>query len=204
VPVLLTWKGGHAPRWAFLIMGAFLAVGSCGPTALYFASQRALRPDWKRRVSHLPLLMLIGTGIAVSNARAVFEALLGIKSGFVRTPKRNLTDGSARRVSTGYRLPVDPVFLVEAALALYSAWGVSVYFDRGRYLIGPFLALYAASFGYVALLSMGERLRLMVRSAPALAPEACAPTVVTVTAPIGGPAARRASPSLDLLEEPTA
>jgi len=35
--------------------------------------------------------------------------------------------------------------------------------DRGRYLIGPFLALYSASFGYVALLSMSGRLRLAAR-----------------------------------------
>ncbi len=211
VPVLFTWKGGRASPGAFLVMAAFLTVGSCGPTALYVASQRALRPDWRRRLRHLPLLMLLGTGIAVSNARAVFEALLRIDSGFVRTPKRNLTNASTRGASSGYRLPVDAVFVMEAAIALYSAWGVTVYVQSGRYLIGPFLALYAASFGYVALLSMGERLRLSFSGAPTLVPEAvgsvrAASPVVTAAPPV--PAAPRRAPgagrSLPLVEEPTA
>src|SRR5260370_12529519 len=36
---------------------------------------------------HLPLVMGLGIGLALSNARAVIEALAGVKSDFVRTPK---------------------------------------------------------------------------------------------------------------------
>jgi cellulose synthase/poly-beta-1,6-N-acetylglucosamine synthase-like glycosyltransferase len=45
--------------------------------------------DKKRgsRMLHLPLVMGLGIGLAFSNARAVFEALFGVKSDFVRTPK---------------------------------------------------------------------------------------------------------------------
>jgi len=142
-----------------------LGLGTCGPTTLYVTSQRALREDWKRRLTSLPVLMLIGTGIAVSNSRAVLEALMGVHTPFVRTPKRSLTDSRLSGVmGFGYRPKLDVLFLLEAALAVYSAWGVSLYFQRESYLIGPFLALYAASFGCVALLSLRDNLRLLGRN----------------------------------------
>jgi membrane glycosyltransferase len=168
-PVLLGWQGAPIPRPVFWTLAALLVIGTAGPSTLYVTSQRALRCDWKRRLASLPLLMLLGTGIAVSNARAVFEALLGVKSGFVRTPKASLTDSSAATIAPppgdarAYRLNGDLVFAFEALLALYSAWGLSIYLERGRWLIGPFLALYALGFAWVALLSLREHLRERVR-----------------------------------------
>ncbi|MCA1594752.1 MAG: glycosyltransferase, partial [Acidobacteria bacterium] len=41
----------------------------------------------RRRLLHLPLVMALGIGLAFSNARAVLEALLRIKTEFIRTPK---------------------------------------------------------------------------------------------------------------------
>src|SRR5213079_1901377 len=45
------------------------------------------RPCARRRLLHLPLVMGLGIGLAFSNARAVMEALLRVKTEFVRTPK---------------------------------------------------------------------------------------------------------------------
>jgi cellulose synthase/poly-beta-1,6-N-acetylglucosamine synthase-like glycosyltransferase len=164
VPVLLSSHVLPAAAPVFLTLAIALGLGTCGPTTLYVTSQRALRPDWKRRMRSLPVLMLIGTGIAVSNSRAVLEALIGLHTPFVRTPKRSLTDSRRSGVAGfGYRPPVDVLFVLEAAFAVYSAWGVALYFQRESYLIGPFLALYAASFGSVALLSLRDNLRLLGR-----------------------------------------
>jgi hypothetical protein len=51
------------------------------------------RPRPGRRLLHLPLVMGLGIGLAFSNARAVLEALLGIKTEFVRTPKYRVEGG---------------------------------------------------------------------------------------------------------------
>lgn len=159
-PILLGWQGVPIPRPVFWTLAALLLVGTTGPSMLYITGQRALRRDWKRHVMSLPVLMLLGTGIAVSNTRAVLEALAGVPSGFVRTPKASFIDGGPRPTGARhYRLQGDFVFALEAALALYSAWGLSVYLEHGRYLIGPFLALYTLSFAWVALLSLRERFR---------------------------------------------
>ena len=54
----------------------------------YAVAQKALKPDsWLRELVYLPLLLALGIGMAVNNAKAVMEALLGQESDFVRTPK---------------------------------------------------------------------------------------------------------------------
>ncbi len=157
VPVLWLWQGAFGAS-AFAIMALMLALGTCGPSTLYISSQRVLRTNWRRTLLTLPLLMLIGTGIAVSNTRAVAEALLGVPSGFVRTPKRNVVTQRSGSSGGGYRLPVDSLFVLEASLALYAGWGLALYLERDKYLIGPFLALYAVGFACVAVLSIRDTL----------------------------------------------
>jgi glycosyltransferase involved in cell wall biosynthesis len=161
VPTLLLWPTDlDLPKWSWGVFGLCMLGGTCGPNALYVTSQRALRPrEWHRRIRELPLLMLIGTGIAVSNTRAVIEALVGIDSAFVRTPKRNLTDASRRRGLSGYRVPLDLAFLAESALAFWCAWGAWLYLHQQKYFVGPFLAIYAVGYGWVAALSVRDALR---------------------------------------------
>ena len=82
---------------------SWLAAGTAvaiGPPLLVATSQRHLYADWRRRVLLVPLLVMLGTGIAVVGTRAVGEALLRVRSGFVRTPKR----GRVRPESTIGRL----------------------------------------------------------------------------------------------------
>ncbi len=166
VPLLSYWTGDWGPL-PFGIMLVGLVVGSTGPSALYVTAQRSLYKDWLHRLLAMPTLMLIGTGIAVSNTRAVLEALLGIKSAFIRTPKRALSGQDTQRKRAGYRLPLGLVFVLEAALAVYCAWGLSLYLQHGKYLIGPFLVLYAAGFAFVALCTLAEAVGRFGPSAPA-------------------------------------
>ena len=51
-------------------------------------AQRQLYPkDWTKRIKYMPFLMATGIGLSVMNAKVVIEALCGVKSEFVRTPK---------------------------------------------------------------------------------------------------------------------
>lgn len=54
----------------------------------YVVATREAHPrDWIRRLRYLPFFPLVGVGLAVNNARGVLEALGGLKTEFVRTPK---------------------------------------------------------------------------------------------------------------------
>jgi hypothetical protein len=100
----------------------------------------------------MPLLIFLGSGIALSNSRAVLEALFGLGGNvFRRTPKFNLTEtGDASWQANPYRLPVDGLALGELVLSLYSFLGVWAATSQGNFFAVPFILLYALGFGYVA------------------------------------------------------
>ena len=100
----------------------------------------------------------MGVGIALTNTRAVFEALAGIPSGFVRTPKKG------DRGKGSYRAGGLAGSGLEIALGLYCSVGLAAYCMVGKWLIGPFLAIYVVGFLFVGIRGLGEQLRF--RSAP--------------------------------------
>jgi cellulose synthase/poly-beta-1,6-N-acetylglucosamine synthase-like glycosyltransferase len=134
------------------LLVAMLFVGTCGPTTLYVTSQKALGRRSLRTLRSLPALMLIGTGIALSNSRAVLEALSGRQSEFVRTPKAHVV-GHERASGVAYRLPQDRLQVAEYALATWTAMGCLLHIYDGYQLFAPFLLLYAAGFATVAFFS---------------------------------------------------
>jgi cellulose synthase/poly-beta-1,6-N-acetylglucosamine synthase-like glycosyltransferase len=130
----------------------YLSLVSLGPPFLYAVAQRALSPhNWRQRYKTMPLLILLGSGIALSNTKAVLEALLGVGNVFRRTPKFSVTATTDRWQSSAYRLPLDALVVGELALSLYSLAGAGLAAISGHHFAVPFILLYAFGFGYVAL-----------------------------------------------------
>jgi len=149
--------GARDQRW-FLVSATLLLASTLGPSALYITSQYHLYPEcWRRRILMLPGLMLVGFGICISNTRAVFEALLGIKSGFIRTPKRGAG------VLKTYRPVANRVPLLEILAGLYCAVTALVHGWSGNYAILPFLTLYVVGFSLVGWSSLREQLQTKPR-----------------------------------------
>src|ERR1700720_2378699 len=70
---------------------------TCSISAFYLSAERALYPKtWKRTFLYLPFVMAVGIGLSVRNAMAVIEAIFGVKSEFVRTPKYRVEAGAQR------------------------------------------------------------------------------------------------------------
>lgn len=138
-------------------VATFLSLGTFGPLVFYTYSQRELYPDWKTRILYLPVLMMIGTGIAVVNTRAYLEAILGIQSSFKRTPKLRIESRSDVIQSRNrYRLPLDPLVILEIFMGLYCLVCVYQSFVIERVFLVPFLLIYAAGFLYIGLGSLKE------------------------------------------------
>ncbi len=122
-----------------------------GPVLAYSLSQRHLYPDWKRRMACMPLLALLGTGLALSNTLAIVRGLLGREQPFRRTPKFHVVGRGDRWIDNRYTLPFDWVSVGELALAGYAAATIGVALLVGNALAVPFLLLYTAGYGYVGL-----------------------------------------------------
>jgi cellulose synthase/poly-beta-1,6-N-acetylglucosamine synthase-like glycosyltransferase len=127
--------------------------------------------DEKRapRLLHLPLVMGLGIGLAFSNARAVLEALLGVKSEFVRTPKYRVeetTDATWKRKK--YRRKRGLLPLLELAFAVYFLLAIAYSARLHMWGTIPFLLLFFFGFGYMGVMSLlqtasGKRLLALWR-----------------------------------------
>ena len=99
----------------------FLA-SSCSISGFYLAAQRALYPKtWKRTILYLPFVMAVGIGLSVRNAKAVLEAIFGVKSEFARTPKFNIDGQSGTWRKKSYRNRAGWMPYLEIGLGLYFA-----------------------------------------------------------------------------------
>ena len=68
----------------------------------YLTAQKALRPkSWWREIPYLPLLLALGIGMSINNAKAVLEAIFNHQTGFVRTPKYGI--GKEKVVSMNWK-----------------------------------------------------------------------------------------------------
>lgn len=133
----------------------FLSLASLGPPLLYGLSQRELHGrNWLQRFSAFPLLVLIGTGIAWNNTRAIGEAFTGRRNQFLRTPKFGVEGRQDRWHDNPYALSLDWDTVCELGLAAYALLSAGLALRQQNYLVLPFLLLYALSFGYVAVLDI--------------------------------------------------
>jgi cellulose synthase/poly-beta-1,6-N-acetylglucosamine synthase-like glycosyltransferase len=122
-----------------------------------------------RRLLHLPLVMAIGIGLAFSNARAVLEAVVGLKSEFVRTPKYRVEESSDETWKRKkYRRKRGWLPLLELGFAAYFL--LAILYAARMHMWGtiPFLSLFLFGYGYIGVMSLlqtasGKRLHELWR-----------------------------------------
>jgi hypothetical protein len=140
---------------------ATFGLASFAIAIFYTAAEReADRPRWHRRILDLPVVFALGIGLAVNNTIAVFEALLGHESPFVRTPKHAITGTSGTWRNKVYLSKRSLTSIVEIALGFYLI-GTVVYSASQQIYWGlPFLGLFAFGYLYMGLLSLTQGIRL--------------------------------------------
>jgi hypothetical protein len=100
---------------------------------------------------YLPLLLIVGTGMALNNARGVVQGLAGRTSEFVRTPKFRMENINETWKRSAYALSADPTAFGEAIMAGYAASMIVAAWKTSNVSVIPFLSLYACGFAYVAI-----------------------------------------------------
>jgi cellulose synthase/poly-beta-1,6-N-acetylglucosamine synthase-like glycosyltransferase len=145
-----------------------LAPVCLGPVLVYVTAQWEIYPDWKRRLLHFPLMVLVGTGIAWSNVLGVWQGARTWGGLMARTPKFQLEGRQGKWTDSQYRLTRDRAVLGEVALALYALATVAAAWFTGNTGAIFFPLLHTTAFGLVAALSLREmRLGRPRRSTPA-------------------------------------
>ena len=124
----------------------------------YIVPQWHLHPKtWRGTLKYMPFVMSMGIALTFSNTRAVLEAICGVKTPFVRTPKYGIEDGGQtswvkkRYVPRRFTLP-----LLELLFAIYFIF--TIWYAIASHIIGtiPFLLIYLIGYGYAAAMAIAQ------------------------------------------------
>ena len=165
----------HLTLAATLLAAMCMMFGTTSVAVFTLTSQYAQRRSVLGTLVQLPLMMSLGIGIAVNNAVACIEALIGYRSPFVRTPKYNVQSGAKAPNSSstaGAVRPGAPMSSFKVGMALFEiAMGVyvlvCVYLAaqlKNSMISIPFLVLFACGYFYVGFNSL--RLHWQSRRVP--------------------------------------
>jgi len=146
------FRRGIGARELALIDLPLIAMSLVSIAAFYLVSQREAYGSWRKAVRYLPVLMAVGVGISINNARAVVVGVTRRETEFRRTPKYALDAGEGARIATrSYRARLGPDTWIELAIGLYFAGLVVAALADGLWGAVPFLALFAGGFLYTAI-----------------------------------------------------
>jgi cellulose synthase/poly-beta-1,6-N-acetylglucosamine synthase-like glycosyltransferase len=151
LPLSLTTRMQLGSQWGLLIDLPIFICATINLVIFYAVAEVELRDGrWQRRLHLIPFVLALGAGLTINNTRAVWEALSGIRSPFVRTPKAGDASAHGYSRSAGYQA------WFELAFALYYLGAIAVAASHGLWHALPFLALFTVGFGYVGLASLRE------------------------------------------------
>ncbi len=167
-----TW--GH-----YLFSAGLFILASCSASTFFVFGQRELFGDkagWKT-ILYLPVLMSLGVGLGLNNAKAVFEAIWGSirrrPSEFVRTPKYGFTGSRDKKWSRQQVLTLKRVWLplLEIAFGFYMTVCIAISllwsFGYGSII---FLTIFAGGYFYVGFSSLHVLWRMSQESATVVPP----------------------------------
>lgn len=135
-----------------LTIALYLAMG---PVA-YMMIIRGMYSDtsWRSRAATLPFLLIYTAGISVNNTIAVFDAVLGKKNEFLRTPKYGILKNKNDWKDNAYNLPFSQVTLLEIFFGVYGVIGIFIALATSNTVFAPIIGLQTAGFFYIAYKSI--------------------------------------------------
>ena len=152
--------------WEMVLLDLPLIVASFWSlSAFYLIAQRELDPkNWKRTIFFLPVLMAVGVGLTLNNTRAVLEAIFGVKSGFVRTPKYAIEGTGQKEVAVKkYKRRSGWLPYLELACGTYFLYICWFAIESNNYLTLPFLSLFVSGYYWAGFATLWQEHKDRVR-----------------------------------------
>jgi len=144
----------------YVVNGTIFFFSSASVALFYFMSQKALRPNtWWKEIPYLPLLLALGIGMSINNAKAVLEAIFNHQSGFVRTPKYGI--GQTKKADwkkSSYKAMKTLTPFVELLFGFFFLFVVVEAAVKGNWSSSILLLPFPVGFLYTAVSSLGRLL----------------------------------------------
>ena len=125
-----------------------------GPVAYLYIIRRLWPKRWASKARQYWILLFFATGISVNNTIAVFDAILGKRNEFLRTPKFGVVKRSDRWRDKDYVLPFNRTTLLEIFFSLYGCLSALICIYSGSISFLPIILLQTIGLIYVTYLSI--------------------------------------------------
>ena len=132
---------------------AYLAMG---PIAYIMIIRTLWDKSWKSKALAYLYLVIYSAGMSVNNTVAVFDALLGKKNEFLRTPKYGIVKKTDDWKDKAYNLPFTKTTLLEIFFGVYGVLGIFVAIFSGNPVFVPVIAVQALGFFCISYLSISH------------------------------------------------
>jgi len=151
-----TYQASGGNQWTKLLLvdAPLFMAASVSISAFYFCAQRELHSQWWKRLLFLPVLMAVGVGLCINNARAVIEAMFNHRSEFIRTPKYGVARRREFVARNKYRALRGLIPYIELAFGVYFSYVLVGAIDNRQWSLVPFVLIFQGGFLYVGLMSL--------------------------------------------------
>ncbi len=136
-----------------LTIATYLAMG---PGAYLMIIQKMYNKSWKSKAKILPSLLIYNAGLSVNNTVAVFDAVLGKKNEFLRTPKYGILTKKDDWKDNAYNLPFTKVTLLELFFGVYGIMGILVSIFSNNPIFAPIIGIQTVGFFFIAYMSLSH------------------------------------------------
>lgn len=136
-----------------LTIATYLAMG---PGAYLMIIQKMYNKSWKSKAKILPSLLIYNAGLSVNNTVAVFDAILGKKNEFLRTPKYGILTKKDDWRDNAYNLPFTKVTLLELFFGVYGIMGILVSIFSNNPIFAPIIGIQTVGFFFIAYMSLSH------------------------------------------------
>ena len=131
-------------------LATYLAMG---PGAYLYVIHNMYDKNWKEKAMAMPYLIIYSIGMSVNNTVAVFDAMIGKKNEFLRTPKYGIIKKSDDWRTKAYNLPFSQTTLLELFFGIYGVFGIFIAIYSSNPIWVPIIALQTIGFFYISLMS---------------------------------------------------
>ncbi len=153
-PLLLSMNDLHTVSWATI--AGILVYVLMGPAAYIYIIRRIWGTRWKEKAKQYFFLVLFASGISINNTIAVFDALVGKRNEFLRTPKFGVIKRTDDWRHKSYALPFTKTTLLESFFCIYGCIAVFISIISRNTIFVPFILIQTLGFAYVVYLGIAH------------------------------------------------
>ena len=136
-----------------LTIVAYLALG---PVVYIMIIRNLWAQKWKSKSLAYLYLIFYSAGMSVNNTVAVFDAVMGKKNEFLRTPKYGIVKKTDDWRDKAYNLPFTKTTLLEVFFGVYGVLGIFISIFSGNPVFAPLIGIQTIGFFYISYLSISH------------------------------------------------